>query len=405
MATFHIKTFGCQQNVADSERMVRHYEGRGDTLIDDPYVADTVVINSCMIREKAEERVYGFIRNLRKNKSAQEQRIILTGCITGAAVREPSGKLKKKLAKRVPDVELMPLEEIGFETPPKREIGKKHAWVIISNGCNNYCTFCIVPFSRGREISRPFENIIKEVEQLVADGYNSVTLLGQNVNSYGSDLVLAQKKESKEGTQGKYTLPDGTDVEPIYVKHLGRYRIPTLFPHLLKAVAEVDGVDTLTFTSANPWDYSDELIQVISEHGNIDRLLHLPVQSGSDKILKEMNRWYASDDYRDLIERIRISIPDVTFATDIIVGFPGETDEDFQETVRLCQDVGFVKAFVSQYSPRPGTAATGKMEDDISRETKKERWEILNDLVNVPNKTVSYEKDWLRTSTRKVAKK
>lgn len=401
MKSFYIKTFGCQQNVADSERMASYYEGRGYTHITDEDMgekADLIVINSCMIREKAEERVYGYIRNLRKRKSPQQQHIILTGCITGAAAREPSGKLRKKLAKRIPDVELVPLEEVGFEHPPKRtQSDKKHAWVVISNGCNNYCTFCIVPFSRGKEISRPFSDILSEVEKLVADGYTSVTLLGQNVNSYGADLVLAQKKEQQE----HYKLPNGQEVEPVFVKHLGRHRIPTLFPYLLDAVAKTKGLTTVTFTSANPWDYSDQLIHVIANNTNIDRLLHLPVQSGSDKVLKAMNRWYTASEYLELLERIRKQVPKVTFATDIIVGFPGETKGDFQQTIDLCQKAGFIKAFISQYSPRPGTTATGKMEDNVAKEEKKRRWEVLNELVNIPNKGLSYGKDWMTTSKRK----
>jgi len=402
--TFYIKTFGCQQNVADSERMATHYEGRGLTHITDEVAgkeADLIIINSCMIREKAEERVYGYIRNLRKVRSTDEQHIILTGCITGAAVREPTGRLKKKLEKRIPDVELVPLEEVGFEPAPKRDKGpegkNRHAWVVISNGCNNYCTFCIVPFSRGREVSRPFADIIEEVEQLVVDGYTSVTLLGQNVNSYGSDLVMAQKKEE----QGHYELPHGEKVEPVFVQHLGRHRIPTLFPYLLEVVAQTEGIEKVSFTSANPWDYSDELIHVIARNENIDKFLHLPVQSGSNTILKAMNRWYTAEMYEKLIADIRAHVSGVTFATDIIVGFPGETEKDFQDTITLCKNVGFIKAFISQYSPRPGTTATGKMEDNITREVKKERWEVLNDLVNVQSKGISEDKDWMRTSTRK----
>ncbi len=392
MKTFFIRIFGCQQNVADSERIASYYEARGYKQIKEDKKADLVVINSCMIRGKAEERVYGYIRNLRKLKDASEQRIVLTGCVTGAAMREPSGKMAKKLKKRIPDVELLPLEEVGFEPEPKRAEGK-HAWVVISNGCNNYCTFCIVPFARGKEISRPFDDIVNEVKKLVSDGYNSITLLGQNVNSYGSDLVLAKNKKD----QGSYTLPSGQVVEPVMVSHLGRERIPTLFPYLLDTVAKIEGLDTITFTSSNPWDFSDELIDVISKNKNIDRLLHLPVQSGSDKILKSMNRWYSADEYLNLIERIQKKIPEAKFITDIIVGFSGETEEDFQKTIELSKKVGFVKAFIGQYSERPGTVATTKMPDDVPQKEKKRRWEILNELINVPNIGVSYSKDWIRT--------
>ncbi len=397
MKNFFIKTFGCQQNVADSERLVGYYKSRGYNYVDLESEADLVVINTCMIRDMAEERVYGYIRNLKiKNeKDGRKQRIILTGCIVGAVAREPSGKMKKKLAKRIPDVELMPIEDVGFEYEPERA-NKNHAWVVISNGCNNYCAFCIVPFARGKEVSRPYVDIISEVEQLAKDGFTSVTLLGQNVNSYGSDLVL----EKKENEQGVYNLSDERKVEPVMVNHLGRTRIPTLFPYLLDDVAQVDGIETVTFTSSNPWDFSDELIDVIARNENIDRLLHLPVQSGSDKVIKKMNRWYTSGDFVALTERIKEKVKGVDFITDIIVGFPGETEEDFQESVKLSKKVGFVRAFIGCYSERPGTLASKEMPDTVDWSEKKRRWHLLNDLINKPNVGVSYSKDWIRTKEK-----
>ena len=394
MEKFYIKTFGCQQNVADSERIRRYFESRGSVFVADEKEADMIVINSCMIRGMAEEKVYGYIRNLHKHdqKNHMHRRVILTGCIVGAAAREPSGKMKKKLAKRIPDVEIMPIEDVGFEIEPYRT-DKKHAWVTISNGCNNYCAFCIVPFARGKEISRPFADIIAEVCDLARRGYTSVTLLGQNVNSYGADIVLAQK----ETEQGQYVLPNGTIVTPVMVDHLGRTRIPTLFPYLLDAVAHIEGITTITFTSSNPWDFSDSLIDVIAKNKNIDRLLHLPVQAGSDEIIKKMNRWYTADDFIALTQRIVVKVPDVQFATDIIVGFPGETEEDFQQTVELSRRVGFVKAFIGCYSERPGTYASREYPDVISWAEKKRRWHILNDLINKQNMGVTYDKDWVRT--------
>ncbi|MEA3322792.1 MAG: MiaB/RimO family radical SAM methylthiotransferase [Patescibacteria group bacterium] len=398
MKNFFIKTFGCQQNVADSERVVRYYESRGYRQVDNERDAELVVINTCMIRDKAEERVYGYIRNLKKQsqKDKRKQHIILTGCIVGATAREPSGKMKKKLQKRIPDVELMPIEDVGFEYEPKRT-DKKHAWVVISNGCNNYCAFCIVPFARGKEISRSYEDIMIEVRQLANEGYTSVTLLGQNVNSYGSDLVLSQGEEN----QDKYKLPSGKNIAPVMVSHLGRTRIPTLFPFLLDDVAQIDGIETVTFTSSNPWDFSDELIDVIARNKNIDRLLHLPVQSGSDKIIKKMNRWYSVDDFTALIDRIKEKVSGVDFVTDIIVGFPGETEEDFQKSIELSKKVGFVRAFIGCYSERPGTLASKEMPDTTSWKEKKRRWHILNELINKPNTGVSYSKDWIRTRKRR----
>ncbi len=383
-----IKTFGCQQNVADSQRIASYYIARGYTLIENDENADLIVINSCMIREKAEERVYGYIRNLRKIRGPKALRIVLTGCIVGASVREPSGKMKKKLEKRIPDVELLSIDEVGFEHLPVRKEGEKHGWVVISNGCNNYCAFCIVPFSRGKEVSRPYKDVLDETKGMVAEGYESITLLGQNVNSYGSDLVC----------EGQYALPDGRRVDPVMVKHLGRYRIPTLFPYLLEDVARIPGIKTVTFTSSNPWDFSDELIDVIARNKNIDRLLHLPVQSGSTKIIKAMNRWYTREAYLELLERIQKHIPEARFITDIIVGFPGETEEDFEETVDLARQAGFVRAFIACYSPRPGTHATKEMADVIPWEEKKRRMQVLNKLINLSHPGVSEGKDWIRRS-------
>lgn len=402
--TIFIKTFGCQQNVADSERVATYYEARGYMPVTQEYEASLVVINSCMIREKAEERVYGYIRNLRKSRGVDALRIVLTGCIVGAAAREPSGKLAKKIARRIPDVELLPIEDVGFEHEPQRGDNSidgdqgKHAWVVISNGCNNYCAFCIVPFSRGKEISRPIEDVISEVQKLAADGYTSITLLGQNVNSYGSDLVREQKLKNKDdGESSAYLLPSGESIEPVMVKHLNRHRIPTLFPYLLNTVAQIEGIETITFTSSNPWDFSDALIDVIAQNKNIDRMLHLPVQSGSDKILAAMNRWYTSAEYIALIDRIKAKIPQVQFITDIIVGFPTETEADFQDTIRLVKKVGFVRSFTACYSERPGTSATGKMEDKISWEEKKRRFHILNELINLRNAGIANDKDWIAT--------
>lgn len=394
MKKIFIKTFGCQQNVADSERLAGYYSARGYEQVKSEDLADLIVINTCMIRDMAEERVYGYIRNLKKKakKEKLEQRIVLTGCIVGAVAREPSGVMKKKLEKRIPDVELMPIEEVGFEYEPERN-DKKHAWVVISNGCNNYCSFCIVPFARGKEVSRPYIDIMTEVKQLADEGFTSITLLGQNVNSYGSDLVLSKKDKN----QNFYELSDGKRVEPIMVNHLGRTRIPTLFPFLLDEVAKVQGIETVTFTSSNPWDFSDELIDVIAQNKNIDRLLHLPVQSGSDKIIKKMNRWYTAESFLKLTDRIRNKVEGVEFVTDIIVGFPGETEEDFQKSVELSKNVGFVRAFIGCYSERPGTLASKEMPDTVEWEEKKRRWHILNELINKPNLGISESKDWIRT--------
>ncbi len=371
---YFIKTFGCQQNVADSERLAAFYESRGLLPASSLEEADVLVVNTCVIRDRAEEKVYGMLKSLKERLGEKSPRIVVTGCLIGAAAREPSGKLMKRLTSRLPDAEILPLEEVGFEYAPHRASGKM-ASIVISNGCNNFCAFCIVPFSRGRERSRPFEDIIQETKEALEAGYEEIMLLGQNVNSYGADFLLEKVKEGEE-----YELPNGKKVKPVMVKHLNRHRIPTIFPHLLEAIAEMPGASKVSFMSSNPWDFSDELIDVIARNKNIDRSLHLPVQAGSNEVIKRMNRWYTREEYMALVERIREKVSGVEITTDIIVGFPGETKEQFEETMDLARQVGFAKTFIAWYSPRPGTAATRGMEDDVPIMEKKRRFAELDAL-------------------------
>jgi tRNA-2-methylthio-N6-dimethylallyladenosine synthase len=373
---YFIHTFGCQQNVADSERVASLYESRGISPAESMNEADIIILNTCVIRERAEEKVFGLIRSIREgNYGRTDAHIVITGCLIGAATREPSGKMLKKLRARLPDVEFLPMEEVGFEHAPKRT-KVKSASIPISNGCNNYCAFCIVPFSRGKEVSRAFEEIIAEAEGLAKEGFEEILLLGQNVNSYGSDFLMEKLKEGEE-----YEFPDGTKVRPTIVKHLNRHRIPTLFPQLLDRIAQIPGLTKISFIASNPWDFSDDLIEVMARNTNIDRLLHLPVQSGSSAILKAMNRWYTQEEYLALINRIRTKISDIRFTTDIIVAFPGETLEDFEDSKNLVREVGFEKVYIAWFSPRPGTAAKEKMDDIIPIEEKKRRFKELDDLV------------------------
>lgn len=377
MSSYFIKTFGCQQNVADSERMASFYEARGFVPAETMDEADTLILNTCVIRDKAEEKVYGLVRSLEERLSAEGKtmpQIVVTGCLIGAAAREPSGKMMRRLTSRLPGAEILPLEEVGFEHAPKRKPGKM-ASIVISNGCNNFCAFCIVPFSRGKERSRPFEEIITEVEQSIKDGHDEIMLLGQNVNSYGADILMDALKN-----KDKYVLPSGQEIVPVMVKHLNRHRIPTMFPQLLDAVANIKGVRKVRFLASNPWDFSDELIEVIRKNKNIDRVIHLPVQAGSNEVLKRMNRWYTREEYLALIERIKRAIPESEFTTDIIVGFPGETEEQFQESISLAKTVGFRQTFIAWYSPRPGTAAARGMEDDVSIEDKQRRYHELDQV-------------------------
>ena len=298
--------------------------------------------------------------------------------------------------------EFMPIEEVGFDNEPIRQ-DHENAWIPISNGCNNFCTFCVVPFTRGREVSRPYEDIVDECLHLKLKGYKNITLLGQNVNSYGADLILGEKNiqvlrdldkvyfqtsertsavEERSGKTAEVKW-NGKKIKPVFVKHLGRYRIPTLFPYLLEQVAKMN-FDKVDFISSNPWDFSNELVDVIAKNKNITRTIHLPVQSGDDNVLRRMNRWYTAKQYLALISKLKTKISKLQITTDIIVGFCGETDKEFKNTVKLAKKVGFQKAYISMYSQRPMTAATKVLNDDIPHSVKKQRWQILEIMINKP---------------------
>ncbi len=339
---YFIKTYGCQMNVADSERIVGWYESQDWQPAKSINQADEIVIVSCSVRQSAEDRVYGLINNLAKLKIKNSKlKIILTGCM----LRYPL----KWLHQKMPQVdEFKKISE--FKTKNKIRESKIHAYVPIMEGCNQFCSYCVVPYTRGREKSRPFEEIICEVKELAKRGYREITLLGQNVNSYGKDFDDTYHRSKKS------------------------------FAHLLREIHKIGGIKKISFLTSNPWDLTEEIIETM-RLPKIDRYLHLPVQSGDDEILKKMNRKYTSKDYLKLVEKIRRKIPDIKIGTDIIVGFPGETERQFQNTVKLCQKVGFVKAYIAMYSPRWGTAAF-KLKDNVPYEEKKRRWKILDDLIN-----------------------
>jgi tRNA-2-methylthio-N6-dimethylallyladenosine synthase len=347
----YLKTFGCAQNESDSERVKTYYQDKGYKLVDDWKKADLVVINSCVIRESAENRVYGLIDEIRKaeNSKSKKKKIILTGCLV---------PISKKTIKGVD--EMMPIKKISFKVEALRDKNRA-ALITISSGCNNYCSYCIVPYSRGKEISRKMDDILKEVDEVIKKGFKEVVLIGQNVNSYGADF-------------GEKSIVS-----------MGKKRFLSVFPRLLEKVAKKD-LKKVSFISSNPWDFSDELINVIAKYPNIDRLLHLPFQSGDDEILKRMNRGYNKKEYLDLVKRIRKEIPEVRFSTDIIIGFPGEDEKAFQNTVDVCKKVGFEIAYLNKYSPRRGTVSAKLYQDDIPMGEKKRRWNILNNLVNQKKK-------------------
>lgn len=356
---YFIKTFGCAQNTADSEKIEGNLISQGMTKARSINSANLIIINTCMVREAAENRVYGLVNNLNKKKIIPK--IIVTGCMPG--IGKNNKKYLEKLYKKLPNTTLEYTENLIKPEIVQRN-NKNIGFVTIANGCNNFCSYCIVPFSRGREISRPYLEIVKECRDLKKKGIDEIMLLGQNVNSYGSDIKVQ-------------------DLKPVYVLSMGKNRVPSLFPHLLSDVAQL-GFDKISFMSSNPWDFSDELIEVIKNNHNISRTIHLPLQSGNSLILKKMNRFYTKGDYLNLILKIKNKIPDVKFTTDIIVGFCGESEVEFQDTVDVCRQVGFEKAYVALYSPRPFTLSYKKYEDTIKYPEKRKRWLILENLINKP---------------------
>lgn len=333
-------------NEADSERLAAVFEIQGHQSTAKIDKADVVVVNTCSVRESAENRVLGLIRNLTQRK-VRRQKIILTGCMVGSARGKRRRYSLAELKRKLPDVdEIKTIEELigKVQATPKRKF-KSQALVPIMEGCNHFCSYCVVPYARGEEQSQPFAEIVGEVKKLVRQGYREVTLLGQNVNRYGRDLKPVKK-----------------------------------FSQLLRQLVKIKSLKKIAFMTSNPWDLTDDIIKAL-KLSKIDRCLHLPVQSGDDEILKKMNRPYTAVQYLKLLAKIKKNIPDIKISTDIIVGFPGETRKYFENTVKLCQKAGFAKAYVSRYSPRPGTAAF-KLKDSVSPQEKKRRWRVLEELIN-----------------------
>ncbi len=356
---YFLKTFGCQANLADSEKIALNLKEKGLKEAAKPEEADWVVINSCAVRESAENRVYGLVNRLKeKNPRAK---IILTGCLLYRG--------KHDLARKMPGVYLVAKEEwpefmennFGKLTSRpvkkskrvlvKREDGK-YALLPIMEGCNHFCTYCVVPYARGRQTSRPFEEVVSEAQKIVSEGYQNILLLGQNVNSY---------RPSKAGRA------KGSKFE-------------TPFANLLFILNEIEDLEKIAFLSSNPWDLDEEIIGAMALP-KVSRYFHLPVQSGDEEILRRMNRGYTPVQYIERVEKIRERIPDIKISTDIIVGFPGEDEKAFSHTVELCQKVGFYKAYIAKYSPRSGTVAY-QLEDNVLPFEKKRRWRILEELIN-----------------------
>lgn len=346
-------------NVSDSERIAAFLEKQGFVPAKKIETANLVVFNTCGVKQAAENRAYGMIHALRvRNKDLRFKVIVLTGCLAGR------DDVKKRLAKKIDlftDIKTFPknIEKLlksrfinhkSSETKCANNYlsiqpiysNSYQAYVPIMTGCNNFCSYCVVPYARGREISRRKKDILSEIESLAKKKYKEIVLLGQNVNSY---------RDKK-----------------------------TNFPKLLDSLAKKFPKINFKFLTSHPKDFSEELMKVITKNKNISREIHLPIQSGSNKILKAMNRPYTQKHYLDLIKKARKIIPEVSFTTDIIVGFPGETEKDFQESVKVFRKVKFNEAYINKYSPRPGTAAYC-LSDPISQEEKKRREKILRKII------------------------
>ncbi|WP_025641153.1 tRNA (N6-isopentenyl adenosine(37)-C2)-methylthiotransferase MiaB [Schnuerera ultunensis] len=364
---YTIVTYGCQMNEHDSEKISWILETMGYKWTDNKEESDFIIYNTCLVRENAELKVYGQLGALkdlkRKNPDLilavcgcmmqqEEARDIILSKYKHVDIIFGTGNIHKlpQLISRYHQINrtVVDIVEDNREIVEDIEANRKYsfkAFVNIMYGCNNFCTYCIVPYTRGREKSRKPENIIKEIEDLAKKGYKEITLLGQNVNSYGKTL--------------------GYDYS---------------FANLLEDVNKIEGIARIRFMTSHPKDLSDELIQSIAKLDKVCEHLHLPVQSGSNKILKEMNRKYTKGDYLTLIEKIKNAVPDIAISTDIIVGFPGETEEDFNETLDLIKKVRYDSAFTFLYSVRKGTIAA-KMENQVPDEIKHERFQRLLDTL------------------------
>ncbi len=364
--TYEVRTYGCQMNVHDSERLTGLLEDAGYVAAGEGRQADVVVFNTCAVRENADNKLYGNLGHLAPVKAKNPgMQIAVGGCLAqkdrGEITRRAPwvdvvfgthniGSLPVLLERaRVAEeaqVEILESLEVFPSTLPTKRESAYAAWVSISVGCNNTCTFCIVPSLRGKEKDRRPGDVLAEIRALVAEGVTEVTLLGQNVNSYGVEF----------GDR-------------------------LAFGKLLRACGEIEGLERVRFTSPHPKDFTDDVIAAMAETPNVMPSLHMPLQSGSDKVLKDMRRSYRQEKFLGIIDRVRAAIPDAAITTDIIVGFPGETEEDFLETMKVVEQARFSGAFTFQYSKRPGTPAA-VLEDQVPKEVVQDRYERLVALVD-----------------------
>jgi tRNA-2-methylthio-N6-dimethylallyladenosine synthase len=365
-----VETYGCQMNEYDTELVKSILEKDKFSIVKTENEADIIMLNTCAVRENAHRKVYGRVHDIHHRREGRPVMIGILGCMATNLRQELFENRGLKIDfiagpdsyKRLPtlireasageqafDLTLSEFETYSDVFPARKE--GVNAWIAVMRGCNNFCTFCVVPYTRGRERSRSVENIVGEVRVLAADGFKQVTLLGQNVNSYRHE------------------------------KHD--------FAHLLEEVAKVEGIERVRFTSPHPKDFPDRVIDAIAINPKLCKHMHVPAQSGNDRVLDMMNRTYTRQEYLDLIAKMRAKVPGVALSTDIIVGFPTETDAEFEETYQLMKEVEFDSAFIFKYSERKQTVAAKKFPDDVPEETKTARIVRLNDL----QKAISLKKN------------
>jgi tRNA-2-methylthio-N6-dimethylallyladenosine synthase len=372
----YIKTFGCQMNEYDSSKMQDVLEAaHGMTRTDNPSEADVLLVNTCSVREKAQEKVFSLLGEWRALKQLRPQVVIgVGGCVAsqegeGITARAPFVDLVfgpqtlhrlpemieglKRTGRSQIDVSFPEIEK--FDRLPEARASGATAFVSIMEGCSKYCTFCVVPYTRGEEISRPFAQVLAEVETLAAQGVREIILLGQNVNAYAG------------------AMDDGSVADLATLIHF---------------VAGVPGVERIRFTTSHPLEFNDSLIEAYASVPKLNNMLHLPVQSGSDRVLAAMKRGHTALEYKQKLRKLRAVRPDVSITTDIIVGFPGETDEDFMSTMNLIADVGFDQSFSFIYSRRPGTPAAS-LPDEIPAEVKQQRLDLVQQRLNAQARAIS----------------
>ena len=373
---YNILTMGCQLNENDSEKLCGMLEKMGYIRTDNFQEADLNLFNTCCVRENAEDRLFGKLGELKRRKEENGTIIAIGGCMmqekhitnkikesypfvdiifgTHTLYRFPED-LYKALKEKKKQEDVLDIDGEIYEGLPIKRDSNIKASVTIMNGCNNFCTYCIVPYVRGRERSRQPKEIIKEVEELAKQGYKEVTLLGQNVNSY----LRVEKEKGKEFEE---------------------YEGVNSFATLLQAINKVDGIERIRFVSPHPKDFTDDVIDAIAKCDKVCKLVHLPLQAGNTKVLKEMNRKYTKEQYLNLVEKMKSKIPNLTLSTDIIVGFPGETEEEFEDTLDVVRKVNFEQVYMFIYSRRVGTPGD-KMENQIPEDIKHKRFNRLKALV------------------------